>query len=536
MSIVAPRLLFLVTAVALALRLFGVWFGWPHVFHPDEARVVARAARLLQVGDPNPHFFTYPTLYLYSLSLVLAPISLLTSYADQPALFHLAARCVNAVIGTVTVPLVYLLAYRVSGRTAAMVAAAALAVNPLHVEESHFATTDVPATLLFTAGLWHTVAAYESGTLRQYFLAGATAGFAMSTKYPAGLVFLAVPVAAALGRVQVKRLVVAALAFAVAFFVGTPFAAFDPRAFLDDMVTEWIATRSGFLGATHPDALYYVQRLGPVMMGAALLGAIALALKRPRQCLVLLAGTLPLALLMSGALIKLDRYVLPVVPVLCLFMGCFVAWMLESVPGRMRVLAGVGVTALMLAAPAREAAACVVGQAAPDQRMEAAHWMAANLTGGPIVWLPPHEWMGPPIHTLGGRLPHSYDDRVRERIVWEERVLADRATKPLVAQALAYRVHTPEMAERRLKTLPGIEDVPQGTFPRGVQYVVMSNAFKELYQDPDTAAAYPKSTEFWRRVFGEVERGVLVKEWAGSAGCESFLRAPTLKLYRIEVK
>src|SRR5215207_3217650 len=58
--------LWLIFAVALGLRLYGLRYGLPAVYNPDEVAIMSRA---LAFGkwDFNPHNFLYPSFYFYAL-------------------------------------------------------------------------------------------------------------------------------------------------------------------------------------------------------------------------------------------------------------------------------------------------------------------------------------------------------------------------------------------------------------------------------------------------------------------------------------
>src|ERR1044071_7257504 len=55
-----------ILAVALALRLYGLRYGLPAVYNPDEVAIMSRALAFAK-GDLNPHNFLYPSLYFYVL-------------------------------------------------------------------------------------------------------------------------------------------------------------------------------------------------------------------------------------------------------------------------------------------------------------------------------------------------------------------------------------------------------------------------------------------------------------------------------------
>ena len=61
----------LILLLALALRLWGLAFGLPYVIQPDEPSVEMRALHMWYAGDPNSHYYVYPSLY-YDLQALLA--------------------------------------------------------------------------------------------------------------------------------------------------------------------------------------------------------------------------------------------------------------------------------------------------------------------------------------------------------------------------------------------------------------------------------------------------------------------------------
>jgi hypothetical protein len=52
-----------VCGMAVLLRLWGIGFGLPYDFHPDEPTVIETAFRMASSGDLNPHFFVWPFLF-----------------------------------------------------------------------------------------------------------------------------------------------------------------------------------------------------------------------------------------------------------------------------------------------------------------------------------------------------------------------------------------------------------------------------------------------------------------------------------------
>ena len=113
--------------------------------------------------------------------------------------FYLWGRAVTALFGTATVWLLYRTGLRWNRRTA-LLAAVMLAVMPLHVRESHYTLTDVPATFFVVAALLLALRAHERSTASSFALAGAAAGLAGATKYNAGVVVVVPLIASAMTR------------------------------------------------------------------------------------------------------------------------------------------------------------------------------------------------------------------------------------------------------------------------------------------------------------------------------------------------
>src|SRR5690348_9859762 len=91
--------------VALAIRLWGINFGLPALYRPDEDVAVGRAMGILQ-GVLDPHFADWPHLYFYVAAAWLAPFKLIGLVSDQ-ASGYLGVRILDAMLGSLTVLLVF---------------------------------------------------------------------------------------------------------------------------------------------------------------------------------------------------------------------------------------------------------------------------------------------------------------------------------------------------------------------------------------------------------------------------------------------
>ena len=55
---------------AALLRFWALRQGVPFSVQVDEPEVLLRAVRMMKTSDFNPHFFDYPTLYMYLQAMV----------------------------------------------------------------------------------------------------------------------------------------------------------------------------------------------------------------------------------------------------------------------------------------------------------------------------------------------------------------------------------------------------------------------------------------------------------------------------------
>ncbi|MFT5374609.1 MAG: 4-amino-4-deoxy-L-arabinose transferase-like glycosyltransferase, partial [Candidatus Latescibacterota bacterium] len=319
----------------LALWLRWADFTWMHI---DERVFVERTLGFWS-GDLNPHFFNYPTLQLYLASLaqyvyffffVDTPVEAFIAYAyfaDDHAMLAIA-RGLTTIMAVATVPAVAALGRRLYGTSGGLIAGFLLCILPLHVRYSHLATTDVPATLWMTLALLFAVRIIQQGRLRDFALAGICAGLTAASKYPAALIFLAIPAAAFLAKSTSRQrgLSLAISCTALSFALTSPYVLLDFKSFWQDfagMANEHLLNRNEFALASAgpfaglyalPTHFYYGAGL---VFSIALLGAIAY---RPRswhreELVVLVAFSL-FALLLAFSSSTFMRYAVPLAPLM----------------------------------------------------------------------------------------------------------------------------------------------------------------------------------------------------------------------------
>ncbi|MBA3947666.1 MAG: glycosyltransferase family 39 protein [Herpetosiphonaceae bacterium] len=333
--------------LALGLRVWALNWGLPSVEHPDEPALVEVVVRMLQQHDPNPHTFLYPSLFYYLLAVVTRLYSwwatrqgLHMAVQDLPLKTYLWTtapsvyvwdRMLTAVLGALTIPALYMLGRRMFDRRVALLAGLALAVATFHVEHSHYITTDAPT------GLWVVVCLIGAWTItaiggwQGYCLAGLGAGLAAGTKYNAGTVLIALPIAHGFflglrsGRRPFIRMIGGCMVAGVVFLLTTPWAVLDWRHFVAGLrfnAAHYAAGVHGdFVGRWQVGeyvAFAWNSGLLPAGCLLLLLGLPLLLWRSRSQSILLLgvvvAGWLPLLL----QAVNFVRNLLPIFPLLIL--------------------------------------------------------------------------------------------------------------------------------------------------------------------------------------------------------------------------
>jgi hypothetical protein len=401
-----PRWLLLacIVAAGLLLRVFNLGAGIPFAVGNDEPIVMTTVVGILKSGDFNPHFFDYPSGCIY-FQLGVAIVTFMLGAMRHswrtvehvgPADFYFSARLATAALGAATVAIVHQAGLRWGARTA-LVAAALLALAPLHVRESHFALTDTPLVFAVALSLLLSLRAWERPTLGRFMLAGAAAGLATGIKYN-GLMTILLPLAAAFtlerGRrpSQITAVCVVIGSCVGGFLLTTPFALLDLPSFLNGFA----AVFSVYV--RRPDAaeaswLVYAKHLrlafGSPASVLCLVGLVIAADKmrtgpgRPKWAQLLL---FPAAFfyVINGWGYIFARYALPLVPFLALWGGIAVVWVGDRLrrvpmPDRLRKSAVAALLVAVLLPPAVGSARWVRDRGAVTTQAQAWNWIRANV-------------------------------------------------------------------------------------------------------------------------------------------------------------
>lgn len=401
--LVERGVLLLIIIAGAARRLQHVDFGLPALNDPDEPLFVMTTLDMLRSHSLDPGWFGHPaTTLFYCLALVFAGVGLLgvatgrwtdtngfvaALYAD-PGIVFLPGRLFIVACGIACVYLTFLVGKRAVGPRVGLAAAALLACNPLHVEYSQIIRTDVPATCLMLLSCLCSISVARGGGRRGFVLAGATAGLAAATKWPAAVVLVNVLGATMLGYARdrgiVRWLPLAPVAAVFSLVAISPFLILNYPTVLRDLLGE---ARPVHLGATGggflPNLVWYFAHplrdcLGIAGVVLTVLGAVYASFRaRLLAGAVLPAAGLLLITICAQTLVW-ERWLVPLLPFAALTTAVAIDALAQGLPrGTGKILFPLTMGALLL--PMIMSTQVRTRERANDTRQVASAWIRANV-------------------------------------------------------------------------------------------------------------------------------------------------------------
>ncbi len=309
-----------ILVLAAGLRFTALDWGLRHPVHLDERVYVENVVAMLEAGDLDHRFYTYPGLFFYLLApgvALLGPERWWTNDA------YYASRALVAAWGVLDVGLAFWVASRLFGRAAGLTAALLLAVSPLDVRTAHQVRPDVLLEGFSLLALLQFRRLGES--LREDARAGLLIGVATAIKF-SGLFLVPFYVVARLLRAGPRLpglLTAGALTIGVTL-AATPYALLDAERYwrgpgvqlamyLKDRPQR--AAPAGREVVWVDNLAYYtaagVRAVGPLGVVLFVLGAAVALRREPRAWAPALLHPLTTTLVMSLATMVFPRLILP---------------------------------------------------------------------------------------------------------------------------------------------------------------------------------------------------------------------------------
>lgn len=325
----------LVLLSATLLRFWASDAGLPFTVEPHEPVVMDPVVQAVktgalmpqQIGDGGALFYAH-TLTAAARFLAGARAGRWTTLAETDTRdFYAWSRRLTALLGVVTILLVYVIGRR-WGERHALLAAGLMTVMPPHVRASHYVLVDVPLVFFVTLAALLALRAGERARLADFCWAGFVAGLAASLRLSGSLALL-LPLLAAWMTLEASpsrlRCALASLAAAVAGFVlGLPMSVLDPPGFLNAVAA--LAAPAGTVPTAFGWMLglaYLRDSMGWPALTLALVGLVmgaVRAIKGPGRLRWTIAVVVPVLFLQlfASSSGSEPRSILPALPFTCL--------------------------------------------------------------------------------------------------------------------------------------------------------------------------------------------------------------------------
>jgi len=364
-------------------------------------------------GTVDPHFANWPHAHFYLSAAWLAVTTPLRALGTEPAVDYLAVRVLTAILGTLTVLVVFEMGRRAFDTRAGVFAATGMSVAFLSVRDSHFATIDVPLTLVCSLTLLVVLRLTKteislptfsrppqggergggvSSRLREtpsagrlgwgYFLPGALLGLATGIKYTGA--FLVASIVVGLWR----RLALTLLIGLAVFVLTSPFLVLEPAVFAHGLssITQRLAQPgAGEIGWIHLVRVALWQGLGPVLFLLALAGVVVALWRRTRADWILLSFAVATYVVLGAGSSVFVRYADPLLPPLLVLAGRAVSEVLRvTVQRRVEIATAIAVLVIGVSSlPHDVTYDLLIGRT--DTRTQAFDWLASHTQPGDRV-------------------------------------------------------------------------------------------------------------------------------------------------------
>jgi len=188
--------IFLILGLAFSLRIIGIDWGLPSLYHPDEKKYFRLVEGRKVSGTFQGLFFD--RLYTDFVELIIHIVNFIsgsdyygaTNLEAEP--YFLWVRVTSVLFGTGTVLLVYLIGKMLYNQKVGYLASLLLAVSMLHMKDSHYAMYDAMMVFFLVLSLFFSTRILLRGITWNGILAILTTGIAALAKLPgaAGIFFI----------------------------------------------------------------------------------------------------------------------------------------------------------------------------------------------------------------------------------------------------------------------------------------------------------------------------------------------------------
>ncbi|MBI4548165.1 MAG: glycosyltransferase family 39 protein [Ignavibacteriae bacterium] len=427
--------LFLVLAIGITLRLWHIDWGLPDIY--EEAYPFRTAWNFWNWGKPgfdfNPHIFNYAALSFYAqfcIQVIHYAIGRIfgvynelqafqQAFETDPTLFLMLARMGSLVFDIGTILVTYHFVKRIISEPVALLTASLIAINPLHIKETHLVNVDTPLTFFVMLTIYCIYHVYDNPSRKWYLLSGLCVGLAAATKYT-GALLLAVllfvhllrsrTLAEALKSLKSPQLVYASALSGFVFILLNPYIILSFEEFQNRFSFLYYNVISyGHLGVVSSESTlgFYLFQSIPSHLGIPLtltiIGSIVYMLwRRKKHEFIFLIFPIFYLTVIARWEYRADRYVLPIFPMLMMIGSFGLVSLWNRMVDRLKRTSSPNGIATFLQHALRTGLAMIIGiptilsvyeyqrsHSLPDTRTVAKEWISKNIpTTSAIAMIP----------------------------------------------------------------------------------------------------------------------------------------------------
>ncbi|MCM8767178.1 MAG: glycosyltransferase family 39 protein [Candidatus Omnitrophica bacterium] len=308
-------------------------------FHPDEENILKSISNMKpEKFDFNPHFFEYPSFYIYTIAAVLKILSFLKliyitsdisfyfENPDQIAKFYLFGRLITLIFAVLTIFLLCEISEKIK-KGSYLITFFLILFSPLFFINSTYMTVDIPMLFWSILSIFFLIVYFENLKEKFLFLSSMSIGFATGTKYPAIIFWFLIPIILLLKNLSMKEFlkksIISFFITIISFFITTPYSIFSFNEFKKDFLYQY-TTRGT------PNFLFFTSNLKNIIEDLILINGKFITIffasifvfslfKLKKQIFIIYIGLfLYFLLLLTTSGFKYARYYLPLYPFIIL--------------------------------------------------------------------------------------------------------------------------------------------------------------------------------------------------------------------------
>ncbi|MHA1940220.1 MAG: glycosyltransferase family 39 protein [Candidatus Hodarchaeales archaeon] len=440
-------MLFLIAGAGL--RFYGIQWGLPYTFHPDEKYFVVDPALKLFKSLITEHFFdleisSYGPLPFYLLLAVRTVILTIVGFKDSflnlgilnylcephTVITYTLNRSLSALFGTLLIFLVLRIGTKLYGSAVGLLSACFVTFSVGLIQASHFGTVDIQLIFFLSLTFLFAINIFSKGDVKNYIFAGISLGLTIAIKFTGIILLFPILVShliqcnancssdnkiALFARALFSlRFLSCLLTAFVIFLILSPHALFSFYNYFDYSVNQ----SSSFLGnlnriyfgelkdwtlsyvGTTP-YLYHISNLLFFAMGyplelVSIIGTLYVMFTFSKEDKVILALIIPLFLIVGAGKVKTIRFILPLIPFIAITGARFLVHVYGIVKNPKIKYIWVFLIVIILSYSAFYSFAYVNIYSVSDSRIQAQQWFFENVKPGAkivieddITYLPP---------------------------------------------------------------------------------------------------------------------------------------------------